>query len=168
MVTQPFADGCLLNIPLFRWLYKVEYRLAHYPRRSDIMPGLSLLISGEPKPDLVPVLARELTELTCAVLDKQQQSTTVLVDFLPRAQWFIHNCSLAELGKDAFRLQVTVTDETTTKDQKARFQREAYALLAERIGNLHSHSNVHLIDCRAGTYSYAGVTQEYRYQHPQA
>lgn len=132
------------------------------------MPGLSLLISGEPKSELIPVLARELTELTCAVLDKHPHSTTVLIDFLPRAQWFIHNRSLAELGKDAFRLQVTITDETTTKDQKARFQREVYALLAERIGNLHPHSNVHVIDCRASAYSYAGITQEHRYQHPQA
>lgn len=113
------------------------------------------------RPQLVP----QLTALTCEVLEKRPEQTLLILDFVPHEQWFIHNRSLVEHGRNAFRLEVTVTDETNTKAQKARFHREAYVLLAELIGNLHPHSNVHIIDCRASAYGYEGVTQEYRYQH---
>jgi 4-oxalocrotonate tautomerase len=73
--------------------------------------------------------------------------------------------SLAELGKNAFRLEVTITDETNTKAEKAAYQKEAYAALCELIGNVHPHSNIHVIDCRAAAYGYGGLTQEYRYHH---
>ena len=71
---------------------------------------------------------------------------------------------LAESKRNAFRLEVTVTDETTTKDQKAAFQKAAFDALSEAIGDIHPHSNVHIVDCRASAYGYGGVTQERRYQ----
>lgn len=129
------------------------------------MPGITLTLSGEEDRALARALAAEITTLTCAVLEKLPANTMVMVRFVPQALWFIDSRSLAEHGRNSFRLEVTITDETTTKDQKARYQREAFALLSERIGNVHPHSNVHVIDCRAGAYSYGGVTQEYKYHH---
>ncbi|KAF1032029.1 MAG: hypothetical protein GAK37_00620 [Pseudomonas sp.] len=128
------------------------------------MPGITLKISGEPNAELVRRVVPAITALTCEVLEKRPDQTVVVLDFVPHAHWFIHGRSLVEHGLNAFRLEVTVTDETNTKTQKARFHREAYGLLAELIGDLHAHSNVHVIDCRAGAYGYGGVTQEYRYQ----
>lgn len=129
------------------------------------MPGITLTLSGEEDRALARALAAEITTLTCDVLEKLPANTMVMVRFVPQDLWFIDSRSLVEHGRNSFRLEVTITDETTTKDQKARYQREAFALLSERIGNLHPHSNVHVIDCRAGAYSYGGVTQEYKYQH---
>jgi len=60
---------------------------------------------------------------------------------------------------------VTITDETNTRLQKAAYHRAAFELLSTVIGNIHPHSNIHLIDCRAAAYGYGGLTQEYRYQH---
>jgi 4-oxalocrotonate tautomerase len=129
------------------------------------MPGITLKLSGEPDAALARGLAAELTALTCDVLEKRPQQTMVMVQFVPRELWFIDNRSLADHRRNSFRLEVTITDETNTKAQKARYQREAYALLSRVIDDLHPHSNVHIIDCRASAYGYGGVTQEYRHQH---
>ena len=129
------------------------------------MPGILLKVSGAADPALVRRIVPEITQLTCTLLDKEPERTTVIVDFSPHDAWFIAGRSLAELGRNAFRLQVTVTDETNTRQQKAAFHRAAFAALSDLIGNVHPHSNIHVIDCRAGAYGYGGMTQEYRYQH---
>lgn len=128
------------------------------------MPGIMLRVSGRANHDQTGRLADELTSLTCSVLNKEPNQTMVMIQYFPHEQWFIGRRSLAELGKNSFRLEVTITDETNTKSQKAIFHRAVFELLSRMIGNIHPHSNVHIIDCRAAAYGYGGVTQEYRYQ----
>ena len=127
------------------------------------MPGILLKISGEPNPALTRRAVAEIMALTCRALDKQPERAMVMVDYVPRENWYIAGRSLVELEVNSFRLEVTVTDETNTRAQKAEFHRAAFALLSELIGNVHPHSNVHVIDCRASAYGYGGVTQEHRY-----
>ena len=134
--------------------------------KENIMPGVKLTLSGQPDPALARRLASELTTLTCDVLEKLPERCMVMLQFVPHELWYIDNRSLADHDRNSFRLEVTITDESNTKEQKAQYHREAFALLSENIGNLHSHSNVHIIDCRASTYGYGGLTQEYRYHHP--
>jgi 4-oxalocrotonate tautomerase len=126
------------------------------------MPGITLVVSGQPDPDLTNQLATQLSDLTCQVLRKELKHTSVTVRYQPRDQWFIAGQSLTESGKNAFRLDVTITDETNTKLEKANYHKAAFELLSQLIGNLHSHSNIHIIDCRAAAYGFGGVTQEYR------
>lgn len=128
------------------------------------MPGLTLTLSGLPNPIRSRDLAQKLTDLTARLLDKEIARTMVLVRYLPAEDWYIAGRSLVEWGQNSFRLEVTITDETNTKAQKAAYQREAFALLSREIGNLHPHSNVHVIDCRGSAYGYGGVTQEQYYQ----
>ncbi|WP_375453365.1 4-oxalocrotonate tautomerase family protein [uncultured Methylobacterium sp.] len=128
------------------------------------MPGIILKLSGEPNLDLVRRIVPQITALTCAVLEKRPEQTLVMLQFVPHDHWFIDNRSLIEHGRNSFRLEVTITDETNTKVQKARYHREVFALLSDLIGNLHQHSSVHLVDCRAATYGYGGLTQEFRHQ----
>lgn len=130
------------------------------------MPGITLKISGEPNLELVHSIVPKLTTLTCEVLEKRPEQTLVMVQFLPHEQWFIASRSLAEQGRNSFRLEVTITDETNTKAQKARYQHEAFELLAKEIGNVHPHSNIHVVDCRASAYGYGGLSQEYKLHHP--
>jgi len=127
------------------------------------MPGITLKISGRPNPELSRRLATEISALTCSLLDKKLEQTMVMLQFVPHEVWFIGSKSLADLGKNSFRLEVTISDETNTKTEKAAFHKAAFALLSELIGNVHPHSNIHVIDCRATAYGYGGVTQEYRY-----
>jgi 4-oxalocrotonate tautomerase len=132
------------------------------------MPGILLKISGQPDPALTKRIVPQITALTCTVLDKEPAHTMVMVDYVPHDAWFIAGRSLAELGKNSFRLEVTITDETCTRRQKADFHRAAFAALSELIGNVHPHSNIHVQDCRASAYGYGGVTQEYRAHHAAA
>ncbi|MFG0400726.1 4-oxalocrotonate tautomerase family protein [Pseudomonas sp. zjy_11] len=123
------------------------------------MPGITLTLSGAPDAALASRLSHELTELTARVLDKLPSQTMVIVRFVDPGLWFIDSESLESLGRNSFRLEVTITDETTTVEQKRRYQRESYDLLSQRIGNVHPHSNVHLIEVRATAYGYGGVPQ---------
>lgn len=137
----------------------------HLNNEDADMPGLRLTVSGDGNTGLSDRLAAELTALTCSVLGKEPVKTMVLVQYVPREHWFIAGSSLAAQGKNSFRLEVTITEETNTKSQKAEYHRQAFDLLSTLIGNVHPHSNVHIIDCAATSYGYGGLTQEYRYQH---
>jgi 4-oxalocrotonate tautomerase len=100
------------------------------------------------------------------VLKKERERTMMMVRYLPKDQWFIAGRSLAETGNNSFRLEVTITDETNTKVEKAIYQKAAFELLSDIIENLHPHSNIHVIDCRATAYGYGGITQdEYYHQN---
>jgi 4-oxalocrotonate tautomerase len=132
------------------------------------MPGITLTVSGQADQALTNRLATEISNLTCRVLKKKLDHTAVIVRYEPKDQWLIAGRSLAELGKNAFRLEVTITDETNTKVEKADYHKSAFELLSGVIGNLHPHSSIHIVDCRATAYGYGGVTQESRFHHAAA
>jgi len=129
------------------------------------MPGITLKLSGVANPSLSGRLVDELTTLTCSLLDKKPSQTIVMIQYVAHDDWFIDRRSLTQWGTNSFRLELTITDETNTRLQKAAYHHAAFELLSNVIGNIHPHSNVHLIDCRATAYGYGGLTQEYRYQH---
>jgi 4-oxalocrotonate tautomerase len=127
------------------------------------MPSIFLTVSGQDDPALTRRLAEEVAGLTCEVLRKEHERTTVIVRYVPKDQWFVAGRSLAEHGKTAFRLEVTVTDETNTRAEKAAFQKAAFALLSDLMADVHPHSNIHVVDCRATAYGYGGLTQASHY-----
>lgn len=132
------------------------------------MPGIILTLSGQPDQAQTNRLAAEITELTYKLLKKEKDRTWIIIRHQKPEDWFIAGRSLADWGKNAFRLEVTITDETNSKSEKAAYHKAAFALLSELIGNVHSHSNIYLIDARASGYGYGGVTQEHYFQHPPA
>jgi 4-oxalocrotonate tautomerase len=127
------------------------------------MPGVFLTVSGEAGQVLTNRLAVEVAQLTCKVLNKDLDRTTVIIRYVPNDQWFIAGRSLAQHGRSAFRLEVTITDETNTRAEKAAFHKAAFALLSNLIGDLHPHSNIHIVDYRATAYGYGGITQARHY-----
>ncbi|RKP57754.1 tautomerase family protein [Pararobbsia silviterrae] len=126
------------------------------------MPGIRLTVSGREQPELTEKLATELTRLTCDVLAKLPSKMAVFIEYIPHAQWFIDNRSLAAHGKNAFQLELTITQHTNTREQKAEYHRKAFDLLASLIGNLHPHSNINVIDCDATGYGFGGLTREWK------
>jgi 4-oxalocrotonate tautomerase len=129
------------------------------------MPAIMLTLSVEPNERLTRQLVDDITDLTCSVLRKSPERTMVMVRHVPASAWFIDKRSLLAWGKNSFRLEVTVTRDTNTREEKAEFQRRAFALMSETLGDVHPHSNVHVIDCSATGYGYGGLSQEYHYQH---
>jgi 4-oxalocrotonate tautomerase len=129
------------------------------------MPAIKLFLSGERADYDVVSIIENLTEMTCRILIKEKSKTMIIVEFIQRDLWFIGSNSLDSLGKNSFKIDVTVTDETCTKDQKASYIKEGFILLNRYVNQLHEHSNIHVIDCRGGAYGYGGKTQDYLYYH---
>ena len=128
------------------------------------MPHSVIHLSGQPDAQLTRKVVDRVTELTQSVLDKKLPVIALTVQYIAQDAWFIGGQSLAELGKSAFHLDISITDETNTKAEKARYLREVYDAMAQLRPDLHEVSYVHLIDARAAAYGYGGKTQEFRHQ----
>ncbi|MYZ41988.1 tautomerase family protein [Schauerella aestuarii] len=128
------------------------------------MPHIVIHLSGTPDPQLTRNVVDRVMGLTQSVLGKQQPVMAVTVQYIAADAWFIGGYTLADLNRTAFHLDISITDETNTKAEKARYVREIHAAMAALRPDLHEVSYVHLIDARAAAYGYGGLTQEYRHQ----
>lgn len=128
------------------------------------MPHIVIHLSGEPDAELARRAVDAVAEPTQRVLGKQLAVIATTVQFIAATQWFIGGASLADLGQSAFHLDISITDETNTKAEKALYLREVHAAFTALLPRLHDVSYVHLIDARAAAYGYGGRTQEWRHQ----
>ncbi len=129
------------------------------------MPHIVVHLSGQSDDAINRRVVQAVAGLTQSVLGKQLPVTAITLQHIPHDRWFIGGRPLSELGQNAFHLDISVTDETNTKAEKARYIKEIYAAFQEILGELHDCSYVHVIDARAAAYGYGGRTQEYRHQH---
>jgi 4-oxalocrotonate tautomerase len=129
------------------------------------MPILNVKVSAAKSPELVRQISDLLLELTTRILKKDRRVTAIAIDFIDHDCWVVGGSLLSEQGKNSFYFDIKVTDETNTKDEKARYIREAFDGFARILGNLHDESYIYVQDVRATSYGYAGLTQEYRYHH---
>ncbi|APX76453.1 4-oxalocrotonate tautomerase [Achromobacter insolitus] len=129
------------------------------------MPHIVVHLSGQSDDAINRRVVQAVAGLTQSVLGKQLPVIAITLQHIPHDRWFIGGRPLSELGQNAFHLDISVTDETNTKAEKARYIKEIYAAFQEILGELHDCSYVHVIDARAAAYGYGGRTQEYRHQH---
>ena len=128
------------------------------------MPHIVVRVSGQPDAHIARQTVDTVNKLTQEVLGKKLEVIAIELTFVPANHWFIGGKSLADLGKSAFNLDISITDETNTKAEKARYLRELHAAMGRILPDLHEVSYVYLIDARAAAYGYGGLTQEYRHQ----
>lgn len=128
------------------------------------MPHIVLHLSGSRDAELGRNAVVMINQLTAEVLGKMPEVMATTVQYIADDDWFIGGQPLSALGGSAFHLDISITDETNTKAEKARFVREVYEELATLRTGLHETSYVHLIDARAAAYGYGGRTQEWRHQ----
>lgn len=128
------------------------------------MPHIVIHLSGTPDRQLTRNVVDRVMALTQSVLGKQPPVMAITVQYIAADTWFIGGDTLADLNRSAFHLDISITDETNTKAEKARYLREIHAAMAALRPDLHEVSYVHLIDARAAAYGYGGLTQEYRHQ----
>src|ERR687894_636081 len=81
-----------------------------------------------------------LAEVTARVLGKNPQITAVTVDYTAPEHWIVGGKSLAQHGKASFWLDIKVVDGTNTKDEKAQYLSEVFALMRRILGDLHEES----------------------------
>jgi 4-oxalocrotonate tautomerase len=127
------------------------------------MPYLNLKLGVDASTELAERAATTLTQLTAKRLGKKRELTSVQVEFVPRAHWFIAGTSVQSGGSSTFYLDVKITEGTNTKDQKAVYMREVFAALESLLGPVQPASYIVLHELRADTWGHAGETQERRY-----
>lgn len=101
-------------------------------------------------------------------MGKKRDVTAITIDYVDPQDWFIAGVPLARAGKRSFYLEIKITDETNTKDEKARYVAEAFSGFERILGDLDEESYVYVQDVRAAAYGYGGRTQEFRYHHPRS
>ena len=129
------------------------------------MPILTVKVSGKKSRDLTARIAELLMDLTGRILKKKREVTAIAIEYVDHDSWFVGGRLLSEIGKNSFYFDIKITDETNTKDEKARYIEEAFAGFERILGNLHEESYIYVQDVRAASYGYGGRTQEYRYHH---
>ena len=129
------------------------------------MPILNVKVSGEKSPERTRQIAELLLDVTTRILKKKREVTSIAIDYVDPDNWIVGGKSLSEQRKSSFYFDIKITDETNTKDEKARYIREAFDGFAAILGDLHDESYIHVQDVRAASYGYGGQTQEYRYHH---
>jgi 4-oxalocrotonate tautomerase len=128
------------------------------------MPYLHIQLSGRRDDALARQTADAAAELTANILHKDRALTAVVVEFVEPAHWFIAGRPLAGTGPRSYHWVVSITDETNTKAEKARYIAAVHAAMGELLGDVAEHSYVQVADVRASAYGYGGRTQEFRYQ----
>lgn len=128
------------------------------------MPHITLHLSGDRDEDAAQRAVLLINGLVADYLGKRPDVMATTVHYVPDTDWFLGGQSLATLGGSAFHLDISITDETNTKGEKARFLREVQSTMAKLRPDLHDLCYVHLIDARATAYGYGGRSQEWRHQ----
>jgi len=130
------------------------------------MPYLHIQLSGARDDALARQAADAAAELTSGILHKDRALTAVVVEFIEPAHWFIAGQPLSARGPRSYHWVVSITDETNTKAEKARYIAAVHAAMGELLGDVAEHSYVLVADVRGSAYGYGGRTQEFRYQQP--
>ena len=132
------------------------------------MPILNVKVSATRSPELGTQINEFLLDITSRILGKKRDVTAITIDYVDPRDWFIAGVPLARNGKRSFYLEIKITDETNTKDEKARYVAEAFSGFERILGDLDEESYVYVQDVRAAAYGYGGRTQEFRYHHPRS
>jgi 4-oxalocrotonate tautomerase len=127
------------------------------------MPILTVRVSTAPSAEMSEVIASGLVEVTARVLRKNPSVTAVVIDYTPPEHWIVGGKSLAQHGKASFWLDIKVVEGTNTKDEKAQYLLEVFALMRRILGDLHAESYAFVHEVRADAYGFGGITQEQRY-----
>jgi 4-oxalocrotonate tautomerase len=121
-----------------------------------------MTIAAEADAQLTKQVAALLMRHTQGILHKAPELTAIAIQYAPRGQWFIGGETLERMDKASFFLDIKVSDETNTAQEKAAYIAAVYAGMAELLGPLHEVSYVHIDDARPAAWGWGGVTQQVR------
>jgi 4-oxalocrotonate tautomerase len=127
------------------------------------MPTLRLQVAPLLNPERYAALGAALTRITAQVLHKKPKVTVVMIDDMPAARYLV-------AGRDAAQpiacLEISITADTNTPDEKAQFIHAAYTELHRQLStggqSLHEASYVIVRELPAGDWGYGGLSQAAR------
>jgi 4-oxalocrotonate tautomerase len=129
------------------------------------MPILNVKVSGKASPERSQTIAHMLSHHTQDILHKKPELTAITINYIDPEHWFVGGQTLLAHNQSSVYMDIKVTDETNTKDEKAAYIQAVFKSFADILGDLHPESYIYVEDVRAAAYGYGGLTQEYRYQH---
>ena len=127
------------------------------------MPFIQVKLSGERDVALAAKVAQRVTALTQQHLRKDPALAAVAVEFVAPELWFVAGSPLSEQKSRSFYLNISITDETNTKDEESAYIAAIYAAMGELLGGVHEKSYVLIAHPSGSAYGYGGITQEERY-----
>jgi len=130
------------------------------------MPFLNVKIAATENPEITKQVSDLLLSLTCKILHKKPDVTSIAIDYIKPINWIIAGKSLETHKKSSFYFDIKITDETNTKEEKEQYIKEAFSGFQKILGDIHEESYIYVQDVRAASYGYGGLTQEFRYHHP--
>jgi 4-oxalocrotonate tautomerase len=122
------------------------------------MPYVSATLNATPTDELTARAIATLTDLTVEILRKERARTTVVVQYVPGAQWARGGITLPVRG---YFVEVKVTAGTNLRDDNARYVREVNRALQSLLGEASGYVVVEEIP--ADSWGHDGETQEARY-----
>jgi len=124
------------------------------------MPFINVKVTGlRLAPEQTVAIQTGITSLMTDVLRKQRPLITVLVEEVPSSGWAIGG----EAVTRAVHVDATISEDTNTPEEKARFIAETNDLLREILGhNLHVVSYIVVHDIPKNSWGYCGLTQGHR------
>ena len=111
---------------------------------------------------LTLLAAQELNREGNFVPVESVQKIRKLAHFRQAARGLRH-APLAAQPVRSFNLNISITDETNTKDEKAAYIAAIYAAMDGLLEGVHEKSYVLITSANAAGYGYGGITQEELY-----
>ena len=128
------------------------------------MPIITVLVSPHaPLSGLESRIAALAAKVSTERLRKKPELTSVAVQRIDPAHWFVGGPSLAAQGRSSVWVEIKVVDGTNTKDEKEAFIADIFAGMGDLLGDLHPESYVHVDEVSADAYGFGGLTQERRF-----
>ena len=104
------------------------------------MPIISVKVGAAKTAERTRAIAGILIDTTTRILHKRADLIAIAIEYVDPDDWIVAGMSLRALGRSSIYVDIKITDETNTKDEKARFVRETYDALAQLFGDLHEES----------------------------
>jgi 4-oxalocrotonate tautomerase len=121
------------------------------------MPFVSATLCAEPSVELTARVVVALTDLTVEVLGKERARTTVVVHYVPEARWALGGA----LPARGFYVEVKITSNTNSRDEKSRYVREVNQALQALLQGAAGY--VAVDEIAPDSWGHGGETQELRY-----
>lgn len=122
------------------------------------MPYINVKLNLDENTNLRDKIVEVVLENTTNILGKNQDVTSVLVEFVPQKAW-----SVGGKNVPTFYLDIKITKGTNTKVQKSQYIQAIYKEFEKLLGQIHKASYVLIHEIDADAWGFEGITQEARF-----
>ena len=132
------------------------------------MPYLNVRIATNESPEIADKIVSTLMKHTTEVLGKKPEVTSIDINFVSPASWFVGGVAVGHKNEATFYLDVKITSGTNTKQEKAEYIKNVFSDIEYILGKIAAASYIVIHDLGADSWGFEGKTQEYRFIQAQS